>query len=124
MVFVSIFWCILIFALPSEWYSAEDPDDAPLRAGQRTVLRETFDLSQPAPLTRIHTAVLGEAESQLPLPHTPRSNRDKPQGESELIVLHPFYLFSWHVFRKIANVFEDLIDSPTLLFCMEQKMIY
>lgn len=68
---------VLLFVSTSECHSAVEIDTAPLRAGQRTFLRETFDLSQPAPLTRMDTAV---SESQLPLPHTPRSDANELQG--------------------------------------------
>ncbi|XP_024384023.1 uncharacterized protein [Physcomitrium patens] len=61
------------------------PDEIePLRAGQRTLMRETFDLGQPTPLTRMHTAVETEAQAQLPLPHTPRSELSDPGDLNEM----------------------------------------
>lgn len=61
------------------FFSADEIE--PLRAGQRTLMRETFDLGQPTPLTRMHTAVETEAQAQLPLPHTPRSELSDPGGD-------------------------------------------
>lgn len=53
---------------------AVESENAPARAGQRTLLRETFDLSHPAPLSQMLNA-----ESQVPLPHTPRSELNDSQ---------------------------------------------
>ncbi|KAG0566907.1 hypothetical protein KC19_7G096400 [Ceratodon purpureus] len=93
------------YTLPDEY------DNAPLRAGQRTLLRETFDLSQPAPLTRMHTAV--ETQSQLPLPHTPRSDRDEPQEGEELLGPETWYFAS--EFASVAHTHEpDFLRTTSI----------
>lgn len=82
----------------------DEADNAPLRPGQRTLLRETFDLSQPAPLTRMHTTVAGEPQSQLPLPHTPRITRDEPQEADDTLGPRTWYFAS--DFAAAANTHE------------------
>jgi hypothetical protein len=69
------------------------------------LLWDIFDLSQSAPLTGMHTNVVGEPQSQLPLPHTPRSI------EMNLKVKNRLYLFIWHIIRKCTMIFKKRSDQ-------------
>lgn len=70
------------FFTVSVLFSAVESENTPARAGPRTLLRETFDLSQPAPLSQMLNA-----ESQVPLPHAPRSDLNNSQGEELSLLL-------------------------------------
>ena len=115
----------LCFVLTSYWHSADEMEPVPPRPGQRMLVRETFDLSQPAPLTRMHTTVVAEStQSQLPLPHTPRIDKNEPQGD-ELCISHSSYMSHLVCLQIEHNVFQEelwCLDSLTCsVVCMQQK---